>query len=80
MNFTRKGLLSCVGLLASLCMTSTSADAVLASVKTTGMAQTGISYPQDALAAAFNPAGAAWVGNRFDLGASYAHEKELRTL
>ncbi len=28
----------------------------------------GIALPQDALAAASNPAGMAWVGNRFDLG------------
>jgi len=31
----------------------------------------GIALPQDALAAAANPAGMAWVGNRFDLGVEW---------
>lgn len=38
--------------------------------KSEGMAGVGIALPQDALAAAANPAGTAAVGNRFDLGAS----------
>lgn len=38
--------------------------------KSEGMAGVGIALPQDALAAATNPAGTAAVGNRFDLGVS----------
>lgn len=36
--------------------------------KSQGMAGVGIALPQDALAAATNPAGTAAVGNRYDLG------------
>lgn len=39
-------------------------------VKSLGIGGIGIALPQDALAAAHNPAGTALVGNRFDLGAS----------
>lgn len=54
---------------------SGSADAVLASVKTLGMAATGIAYPQDALAAAFNPAGAVEICDRIDVGFTWAQDK-----
>ncbi len=37
-------------------------------IKAKGMAGVGIALPQDALAAATNPAGMAWVGNRVDVG------------
>lgn len=37
-------------------------------IKSKGMAGVGIALPQDALAAATNPAGTAWIGNRMDLG------------
>jgi long-chain fatty acid transport protein len=37
-------------------------------VKSQGMAGVGIALPQDGLAAATNPAGTAFVGDRFDLG------------
>ncbi len=40
----------------------------VASVKAMGMGYTGVAYPQDALAGAYNPAGMAWIGNRFDIG------------
>ncbi|NLD14961.1 MAG: long-chain fatty acid transporter [Gammaproteobacteria bacterium] len=39
-------------------------------IKSQGMAGVGIALPQDGLAAASNPAGIAFVGNRLDLGAS----------
>jgi long-chain fatty acid transport protein len=39
-------------------------------VKSQGMAGVGIALPQDALAAATNPAGMALIGDRFDIGAS----------
>src|SRR5512146_2127694 len=38
-------------------------------VKSQGMAGVGIALPQDALAAATNPAGMAFIGNRIDFGA-----------
>ena len=44
------------------------AAAFLAGAKATGMAATGIAYPQDAFAGAYNPAGAVEVGDRFDIG------------
>lgn len=53
---------------------SGSADALLASVKTLGMAATGIAYPQDALAAAFNPAGAVEICDRIDVGFTWAQD------
>jgi long-chain fatty acid transport protein len=37
-------------------------------IKAKGMAGVGIALPQDSLAAATNPAGMAWVGNRADVG------------
>lgn len=73
MNFRAFGFITCLGALALSCLTTTKAEAILASVKTTGMAATGIAYPQDAVAAAFNPAGMADVGNRFDIGITWDH-------
>lgn len=40
-------------------------------IKAKGMGGVGIALPQDALAAATNPAGMAWVGNRLDLGVDW---------
>jgi len=37
-------------------------------VKSQGMGGVGIALPQDALAAATNPAGMAFIGDRYDLG------------
>lgn len=37
-------------------------------IKSKGMAGVGIALPQDAMAAATNPAGMVWVGNRMDAG------------
>lgn len=39
-------------------------------VKSMGIAGVGVALPQDALAAATNPAGTALIGNRFDIGIS----------
>jgi long-chain fatty acid transport protein len=66
-------LLTGLGLFASLCLSSSSADALLASVKALGMAATAVAYPQDALVGAFNPAGMVDVGDRFDAGLSWEH-------
>jgi long-chain fatty acid transport protein len=35
-----------------------------------GMGGVGVAYPQDAMAAAINPAGLVFIGNRFDIGAA----------
>jgi long-chain fatty acid transport protein len=40
-------------------------------IKAKSMGGVGIALPQDALAAASNPAGIAWVGNRIDFGADW---------
>lgn len=40
-------------------------------IKAKSMGGVGIALPQDALAAASNPAGIAWVGNRIDVGADW---------
>lgn len=47
------------------------ADAFLASVKSTGMAATAVSYPLDALSGAYNPAGITNVCSRWDFGISW---------
>ncbi len=38
-------------------------------IKNRGLAGAGVAFPQDAMAGATNPAGMAFVGNRFDIGA-----------
>jgi long-chain fatty acid transport protein len=48
--------------------------------KAMGMGGVGIAFPQDALAAAANPAGTALVGNRMDLGASWFRPDRSATL
>jgi long-chain fatty acid transport protein len=40
-------------------------------IKAKSMGGVGIALPQDALAAASNPAGIAWIGNRIDVGADW---------
>lgn len=71
MRFIALAKIACFSIFAMSCLTTSKAEGILASVKTTGMAATGIAYPQDALAGAFNPAGMADVGNRFDVGFYY---------
>lgn len=61
--------LASIGLLASLCLTSSSAEALLAGVKGLGRAGTQTAYPDDTLCVAFNPAGEAFLGTRLDFGA-----------
>ena len=78
MKLTLRKLIACLGLVSCLCISS-DVHAILASVKTTGMAATGIAYPQDAQAAAFNPAGMVDVGDRFDVGFETARDsRKLR--
>jgi long-chain fatty acid transport protein len=40
-------------------------------VKSRGMGGVGVAFPQDAIVAANNPAGMAWVGNRLDIGVDF---------
>lgn len=74
MRFKCFSLMAGIGFLASLCSMSTPAEAILASVKSTGMAATAIAYPLDTLAAAYNPAGIIWVGDRIDGGLGWLHD------
>lgn len=75
MKFSRKGILSCMGLLTTLCLTSSSAQAFIGSDIGAGRANTGIAYPEDALAGANNPAGMAWVGDRLDQAFAYVWDR-----
>lgn len=74
MKFVFRNVMACLGLVSCLSLTTSQAYAILASVKTTGMAATGIAYPQDSEAAAFNPAGMVDVGDRFDIGFAVIRE------
>lgn len=74
MRFKRFSLMACMGMLAALCCKSTTAEAILASTKSTGMAATAIAYPLDSMAAAYNPAGIVWVGNRVDGSLAWLHD------
>jgi long-chain fatty acid transport protein len=47
-------------------------------VKAQGLAGAGIALPQDALAAATNPAGTAFVGERADIGATWFRPTRAR--
>lgn len=70
MKFAFRKMVAFVGIVSCLSLTTSDVHAVLASVKSTGMAATAIAYPQDAEAGAFNPAGMVDVGDRFDVGGS----------
>lgn len=67
-------ILSTLGMISTLCLHTTTAEAVFASVKSIGMAGTAISYPLDTLAGAYNVAGLADVGDRFDVEVGYVHD------
>lgn len=73
MNLRRIGLITFVAVMGCTSLVTARAEALLASVKTTGMAATGVAYPQDSLATAFNPAGMADVGDRIDAGGFWLH-------
>lgn len=63
-----------IAILAGLCATTNQAHAFIAGGKAMGMAATGIAYPQDAYAGAFNPAGAVEIEDRLDLGFAWVRE------
>jgi len=58
----------CSLLLLGLVFSSHSLEGLAVSVRASGMGSTGIAYPQDALASAYNPAGIVNVCDRFDIG------------
>ena len=68
------GFLAGVGLMGGLCLAPSSAEAIFASVKSTGMAATAISYPLDSLCIAYNPAGIVWVEDRTDIEAGWIRD------
>lgn len=79
MKLTFRKMMVCLGLVSCLSITTSEVHAILASIKSTGMAATAIAYPQDAEAGAFNPAGMVDVGDRFDVGFSVARDsRKLR--
>jgi long-chain fatty acid transport protein len=73
MKLHRFSFLFGLGCLASFCFSSAKVEGIAASVKSTGMAATAIAYPLDTLAAAYNPAGIYYVGDRIDAGAYWSH-------
>lgn len=56
------------GLAALALLPTMHVDAVLASVKSLGMAGVGVAFPQDSLSSVFNPALGVDIGNRIDVG------------
>lgn len=74
MKFRLFNLTACAAALTALCLHSSQAEAIFASIKSTGMAATAISYPLDSLAGAYNPAGNAAVGDRLDVEAAWVHD------
>lgn len=79
MNFNRI-LATTLGTAIGVLAFSAPAEALIGSVKTFGMAATGVAYPQDAEAAMFNPAGAAEIGNRIDCGIAWIRENGHATI
>ncbi|MBA2726799.1 MAG: outer membrane protein transport protein [Parachlamydiaceae bacterium] len=66
--------LAFLGLLASLGLPE-NVEGFIAGGKATGMAATGIAYPQDAYAGAYNPAGIVDVGDRLDFGIDWIQDR-----
>jgi len=69
-----------LGMMTSLCLHSSSVEAIFASVKSTGMAATCISYPLDTFSGAYNPAGMTDIGDRFDIEAAWVHDTGTATV
>lgn len=80
MEFKKLKFLAYIGSLAALCLHSNQAEAIFASVKSTGMGATSISYPLDTLCGAYNPAGEAFIGDRVDVEAAWVHDWGSATL
>lgn len=58
----------------AFCLNPSTVEAVFASVKSTGMAATCISYPLDTLVGAYNPAGMPEIGDRIDVEAGWVQD------
>lgn len=56
------------------------AEAVLASIKSTGMAGTATAFPLDSICIAYNPAGITELQDRIDLGAVWDHSPQSATI
>ncbi len=82
MKIRNLGLLILTGVV-SLSLQSSKADALLAGVKTTGMAATSVANPVDAFGGVYNPANITIISDRLDLGISWVntHQKaQIREL
>lgn len=80
MKLRSLGMIAFVGVLASMCLSSAKAEALLASVKTVGRALTQTAYPEDSFCVCMNPAGGAFIGNRYDAGIHFEHRRQSATV
>ncbi|MBA3602131.1 MAG: outer membrane protein transport protein [Parachlamydiaceae bacterium] len=67
--------LTAAALFTVLCITPNLTDAFSLSSKASGMGSTGIAYPQDAFAGAYNPAAIVDAENRADVGFAWTRER-----
>lgn len=70
----KKTVAAAVASLLGVTALTSQAEGLAASVKTFGMAATGVANPMDALAGAFNPAGHVEIGDRLDLGITWSRD------
>lgn len=75
MKFYIRKSFAAVAIFTTLCMIENSANAFSPGSKASGMGSTGIAYPQDAFAGAYNPAGIVDIGDRIDLGFGWTRER-----
>ena len=75
MNLRLLKSLACLGAIVSLSLQPAQVEAIFASVKSTGMAATCISYPLDTLVGAYNPAGETDIGDRIDIEAGWLNDR-----
>lgn len=80
MSFHNWKLLTSAVLFTTVCSITNTACAFLAGTKAPGMGSTGIAYPQDAFAGAYNPAGILQVEDRFDLAATCIYNRGHATI
>jgi long-chain fatty acid transport protein len=71
MNLDRKKLLALIMLLTIPASATDGYFSTGYGIKQQGWGGAGLAFPQDSLAAATNPAGMVFVGNRFDFGMTY---------
>lgn len=74
MKYRLFNTLSHLVITAVFCLQSSSAEAIFASVKSTGMAAACISYPLDSLVGAYNPAGMVDIGDRLDIEGGWVRD------